>query len=240
MNSATETSYSRKIQARLAGLLYFLSGLPAVFSLQYVHHRLMNHENGSATFANIVASEKLFRLGIVSELLSAVFFMFLGFTLYRLLKPVNRSVALLMLSLVLVSIPISFLNELNNIAALVITSGANFLSAFTKPQLDSLLMFFLNLHMDGVNVVQIFWGLWLFPFGILVYKSGFLPRFLGALLVLGCFAYAASSLTWLISPANGNAMFFVSAAVGGFAEGLTGLWLLIAGAKDSPQSLAAA
>lgn len=230
---------SRKKTARLAGLLYFLCGIPAVFSLQYVHHALMNHSDAEATANNIQNSQMLLRLGIVAELLSTVFFMFLGLVLYQLLKEVSKKNALYMLALVLVSVPISFLNELNQIAALTLSSGAHFLSTFTKPQLDALIMLFLNAHMDGANLVQIFWGLWLFPFGILVYRSGFLPRIVGVLLIIACFAYVAGSLTTLLFPAYGNTGFMIAASLGGLGEGVTGLWLLIKGAKEQQAENAA-
>jgi hypothetical protein len=225
---------STKRTARVAGLLYLLNGLLAVFSLQYAHHTLMVHGNATATANNILASEMLFRMGIVSELISATIFVFLGLVLYRLFKGVREENTLLMLTLVLVSVPISFLNELNRIAALVLLKGADFVPVFDQHQRDVLVMVFLNLHMGGLNLVQIFWGLWLFPFGILVFKSGFLPRILGVLLIVAGFAYVGSSVTTLLSPAYGNIAFGLAAVVGGIGEGATMLWLLIKGAKDQP------
>ena len=230
---------SRKRMARLAGLLYFLCGIPAIFSLMYVHHAVMNHSDAEATASNIRNSPMLLRLGIVSELVSTIFLMFLGLVLYQLLKEVSRKNALYMLALVLASVPISFLNELNQIAALTLSRGAHFLSAFTKLQIDAMIMLFLNLHMDGANLVQIFWGLWLFPFGILVYRSGFLPRILGVLLIIACFAYVAGSLTTLLLPTYGNIGFMIAASLGGIGECFTGLWLLIKGATDQPQEIPA-
>ena len=105
--------------------------------------------------------------------------MFLGLALYRLLKEVNRRWALLMGILVLSQVPISFLNEVNSLAALMLVRGAGFLNVFQESQRQALAMVFLNVHGQGIIVTEIFWGLWLFPFGLLVFRSGFLPRFLG-------------------------------------------------------------
>jgi len=228
---------STKKAARLAGLLYFLSGLPAPFSLLYIPSAFMvmgDATAATATANRIRASELLFRAGIVAELISATIFIFAGLALYHLLKGVNKKHALLMLILVLVSVPVSFLNELNRIAALMLLSGSNFLSVFDQRQLDALVMAFLHLHGSGVLLAQIFWGLWLFPFGVLVFKSGFLPRILGVLLMIACCGYVASSFTSLLFPAYGHIAFHFAAVFGGIGEGSTMLWLLIKGAKDRP------
>ena len=128
--------------------------------------------NAGETASNILASETLFRIGIMGELISAIVLIFAVRALYRLLSGVNKGYASLMVTFVLVSVPISFLNVLNEIAALELLSGASFLGVFQKSQLDALVMVFLNLHSDGLDVVNIFWGLWLFPFGVLVYIFG--------------------------------------------------------------------
>src|SRR6266849_691181 len=127
------------------------------------------------------ASETLLRLGIASELIGFIIFIFVVLALYRLFKAVNEKHALAMAILLLVSIPISLLNVLNEIAALVLVSGADFLSAFETRQLDALAYLFLRLHSQGFVVAEIFWGLWLFPLGLLVIRSGFIPRVLGFL-----------------------------------------------------------
>jgi len=224
---------STKKAARVAGLLYLLMSIPGGFSLLYVPSVVIVSGDASATTHNIVASELLFRAGIVSGLIAQAGFIFVAMALYRLLKGVNKKQASLMVTLIVVSVPISFLNELNQIAALTLSKGANFLSAFEKPQLDALVMVFLSLYDHGNLVAQIFWGLWLIPFGVLVFKSGFLPRILGVLLIAACFGYLASSFTFLLLPAYGH-------IVSRFAMVLTlgelpiMLWLLIKGANDQP------
>src|SRR5207247_274051 len=119
-------------------------------------------------------SETLFRLGIAVELISQALFIFVALALYDLFKDVNKRHASLMVMLIVLSIPISFLNELNAVAALQFARGADSLSVFAKPERDALVMLFINLHSRGFDVAGVFWGLWLFPLGLLVYKSRFL------------------------------------------------------------------
>jgi hypothetical protein len=196
----------------------------------YVPHTLVVPGNATATANNILASEMLFRIGIVSGLLYPVGWILLVMALYRLLSGVSKTHAALMVSLVLVSVAIAFLNEVNNLAALMLFRGADFLAVFDKPQRDALAMLFLRLHSQGNLVNGIFWGLWLFPFGVLVIRSRFLPRILGVLLIVNCFAYLVASLTSLLLPAYGNVVFRASmpALLG---ELWIMLWLLIKGAK---------
>lgn len=225
--------------ARVAGAVYLSLALSAPFSLIYVPHTLIVPGNPTATADRILASEMLFRAGIVGSLASSITFMFLAMALYRLLSGVSKAQASLMLSLVLVSVAIGFLNELNSIAALILFRGADSLAAFDKPQRDALGMLFLRLHAHGNFVNEIFWGLWLFPFGVLVMRSRFLPRILGVLLIVNCFAYVAASLTWLLLPSYGSV---VSRAT---LPALLGelwitLWLLIKGANVERLAPAAA
>jgi len=154
-----------KNPGRVAGLLYILASIPGVFALVYVPSKLIVNGNATATAHNIAASETLFRLGIAANLVGQALFIFGALALYDLLKRVNQRNALLMLSLILIAIPIAFLNELNAIAALVLVRGADYLSLFDKAQRDTLAMLFLNLHGYGFDVAGIFWGLWLFPLG---------------------------------------------------------------------------
>src|ERR1700736_2307158 len=180
---------STKNPGRFAGLLYILMSIPGFFAMVYVPSKLIVYGNATATANNVAASETLFRLGIAAQLISQAGFIFVALALYDLLKGVNRRQASLMVTLIVVSIPIAFVNELNSIAALVLVRGTDFLSIFEKPQRDALAMLFLNLHHYGFVVAEIFWGLWLLPLALLVYRSRFLPRFLGVWLVLDGFAY---------------------------------------------------
>src|SRR5438128_2238096 len=222
---------STKKQARFAGLLYLLASIIGCVGLIYVPGKLIVRGDATATANHIRASETLFRLGIATELFGFTMFIFVVLALYRLFKGVNEKHALAMAILLLVSIPISLLNVLNDIAALILVSGADFLSVFDKGQLDALAYLFLRLHGQGFVVAQIFWGLWLFPFGILVIRSGFIPRFLGVLLFIAGFGNLASSFASLLLP-------WYRHLVDQFTMVLTAgelpiiFWLLIWGAKD--------
>src|SRR5262245_53304184 len=183
--------YPTKKDARIAGLLY-LSLMTAPLRLVYIPGKLFVAGNAAATANNIAAHETLFRLGIVSDLFTATMAIFLTLALYRLLKPVNRNLAAVMVILgSLMVTPIYFMNTLNDAAALLFARGADFLSAFDTAQRQAMAALFLRLHHQGVVANEIFWGLWLFPFGLLVYKSGFIPRFLGVWLMINCFSYLA-------------------------------------------------
>lgn len=189
-----------KKAARVAGLLYLSMGLAAPFSLIYVPRTLIVKGNAAETANNILAHEMLFRAGSVAGLLSAVVFILLAVALYRLLSAVNKTHAALMVVLAVVSSTIVFPNEVNNLAALTLFRGADFLSMFDGAQRAALGLLFLDLHRYGLVVGEIFWGLWLLPFGVLVMRSGFLPRILGVLLIVNGFAYVAAWLTSLLWP----------------------------------------
>jgi hypothetical protein len=224
---------STRNPGRFAGLLYVLMSIPGFFALMYVPGKLIVHGNATVTANNIAASETLFRLGIVANLISQAGFIFVALALYDLLKGVNHRQAVLMVTLIVVSIPIAFLNELNAIAALVLVRGPDFLSIFEKPQREAMAMLFLNLHSHGFDVAAIFWGLWLFPLGLLVYRSSFLPRVLGVLLILNGFTYPANSFTSLLLPQYEHIVSRWMMPLG-FGELVFMFWLLIKGANPEP------
>jgi hypothetical protein len=235
-------TYTRN-PGRFAGLLYVLTSIPGFFALIYVPTKLIVDGNATATANNIAASETLFRLGIACNLTCQAGFIFVALALYDLLKGVNQRHASVMVILIVVSIPIAFLNELNAIVALVLVHGADFLSIFERPQRDALAMLFLNLHSYGFDVAGIFWGLWLFPLGLLVYRSGFFPRILGVLLMLNGFTYPVNSLTSLLLPQYEHIVSRWMTPLS-FGELLFMFWLLIKGANAKslagPASSAAA
>ena len=215
---------------RFAGLLYVLTSIAGFFAMGYVPSKLIVHGNAAATASNIAASETLFRLGIAGQLISEAGFIFVALALYDLLKGVNRRQASLMVTLILISIPIAFLNELNSFAALELVRGADFLSVLEKPQRDALAMLFLHLHGRGFVIAEMFWGLWLFPLALLVYKSGFLPRFLGVWLALAGLGWVILSVTGILLPEYQDKVnTYLHPAI--FGEIVFMLWLLIKGAK---------
>jgi hypothetical protein len=219
--------------ARIAGAWYLSLVFTAPFSLMYVPGKLIVRGDATATAGNIGAHETLFRFGIIADLISAVLFIFLALALYRLLSGVNHTRAGQMVALALVSAGIGFANVLNNIAALTFVHGAEFLTVFDKPQRDALAMFFVRMHGQGNVINEIFWGLWLLPFGLLVMQSRFLPRILGIWLIINCFAYLIISFTGLLAPQ------YMERVFNGAFPALLGelaimLWLLIKGAKVQP------
>jgi hypothetical protein len=222
---------------RVAGFLYLLLVVAAPLRLIYIPSALFVHGNATATAANIAAHEMLFRLGIVSDLFCGTILIFLVLALYRLFKGVNQNHAVLMVILGgLMPATIDFLNVLNDAAALLLVRGADFLSVFEKPQRDALAMLFLRLHHQEIVAAEILWGLWLFPLAVLVYRSRFLPRFLGVWLILNGFAYLAMSFTGLLLPQYEEMVSNIAfpALLGEMA---LMLWLVIKGAKE--QALAA-
>jgi hypothetical protein len=222
---------SLKKQSRIAALLYFLSCLPAPFALLYVPNVLVVRGNAVATANNVRDSEALLRLGMAVELLSATLVIFAILAFYRLFKAVSHKHAMAMMILFLISVPISYLNILNDLAALTFARGPAFLSAvFDKAQLDAFVLFFLRLHNQGIILAQIFWGLWLFPFGIAVIRSGFIPRFVGIAAMIAGGGYVINSSVSLFLPVSAQG-FGDLATILGVGE-LAILWLLIWGAKD--------
>src|SRR5712692_2385001 len=202
------TSLSKN--ARVAGFLYILASVVGVVRLIYIPNKLIVDGNAAATANNIAAHELLFRWGMVSYLVASALWIFVPLALYRLLKGVDQGLAILMVILgSLMQVPIFFVNMVNDAAALLFARGADFLAVLDKPQRDAFAMLFLNLHhhLDLANAV--FWGLWLFPFGLLVYRSRFLPRFLGIWLMMGCFAWLAFSFTGSLLPAYEEKVFSI-------------------------------
>ena len=219
---------------RVAGFLYLLLVVTAPLRLMYIPSTLFVRGDATATANNIAAHEWLFRMGIVADLLTGTIAIFVVLALYRLLKEVDQYLAALMVILGgLMVVPIYFLNTLNDAAALLLVRGADFLSVFEKPQRDALAMLFLRLHGHGVLASFIFAGLWLFPFGVLVYRSGFLPRILGVWLIINGFAYLTISFTGLLLPQYEDMVSNIAfpALLGELA---IMLWLVIKGAKPQP------
>jgi hypothetical protein len=211
--------------ARTAGILYLLLIPFSVFGMIYVPDLLVEPGSVAETVQNIAANETLFRLGIVSALIVQVLNIFVVLALYRLLKPANKNMAVLMVVFSLVAVPIAMLSELNHFAVLLISSGAEPVMGLSADQLQGLVPLFLDLHEQGINIASIFWGLWLFPMGYLVFKSGYLPRILGILLMIGCFGYLIDSFAAFLIPAAG-----VNVAMFTFVgEILFPLWLLVKG-----------
>jgi len=230
---------SIKKQAHIAGVLYVLASIMAVFAWVYVTGKIFVRDDPTATANNIRASETLFRLGIAGELIGSIIFIFVVLALHRLFKAVSEKHAMAMAILLLISTPISLLAVLGELAALIVAGGGNFVSSFDQHQLDGLSYLFFRLHGQALVVAQIFWGLWLFPFGILVIRSGFIPRFIGFLLFIAAFGYLIDSFTVLVLPTYkqiGNQI----AMILELSELPIIFWLLIWGAKPQRSGARAA
>lgn len=228
----TTINYTSRKTARISGLLYLIVVLTGIFSLAYVPKTLFAWDNPAATFKNIASSELLFRLSIVSSVLCYTAFLLLPVMLYRLLKQVNIFHAQLMVALAVVSVPISLINLQHKFAILSLMGKDPYLNTWSAEQLHNQVMFYLNQYDNGILLVSVFWGLWLLPFGYLVYRSGFLPRLLGIILMLGCIGYLINF--------TGNMLIDNYAAIGiskfvslpaSIGEIGTCLWLLIVGTK---------
>lgn len=231
---------SNKKMARIAGFWYLLMAITGPIGLLYVPSKLIVPGDATGTASNIMASESLFRVGIASNLLCQIAFIFLVLALYRLLKGVNQGQASLMVALVLVAVPIAFVNMLNPLAALLLLSSAGFLTVFEPSQLHAVAMVFLNIQEYGTMIVEIFWGLWLLPFGLLVFKSGFFPKILGILLILACIGYVVHSFTFLLFPQYEAIVESFASVPEAIGELSMVLWLLIVGTKDRKPALATA
>ncbi len=221
----TQNNINPNKTARIAGFLYLLLVPLGILGILYIPTTLFVSGDIAATISNIRANESLFRLGIVSAIAAQLVNIFVVLYLYKLLKPVNRGMAQLMVIFLLLGVPIAFLNELTHLAVLLLLNGADYLAAFTTDQIQAMVAFFLDLHEYGIFIAQVFWGLWLFPMGYLIFKSGFLPRILGILLMIGCFGYLIDSFVFFLVPSFG-VTFSEFTFLG---EVLLPLWLVIKG-----------
>jgi hypothetical protein len=222
---------STTAKARLAGALYVVTSIPAWYSLMYVPSVIMVRGDAAATARNIETYQVIYRLGILGELASQIGFVFLVLVLYDLFRDVDRKYARLMVTLVAISVAFEFANCLNLVAPLILLGGASYLSAFTAAQLDALALVFLRLRATGLGIISLIWGLWLLPFGILVYKSGFFPKALGVMLVISCSAYVADGVSIIMSKTPLHVVSTASLAIGGLGELAIVAWMLFIGAK---------
>ena len=228
----TATPYERppeqtKRLARLAGGVYVALGISTLFGL---FHAPLVLTDLNAITQEVTRPDFRFRIAVLADVLSTVLGVSLVLLLYMLLKPVHKTLAQLMALLLLISVPMTFVISLNYVAAQMLLSGVPDTMALTDPQRAALATLFLRLHVHGVLAEEIFWGLWLLPFGVLVMRSRFLPRLLGILLILGGVAYVAHSVTSLLL---GGQRFILYERVTMLARGAGELpimlWLLIKG-----------
>jgi hypothetical protein len=227
---------SNKKIARIAGLWYLLLAITGAYSMMYAASKTYVSGDAVASANNILANEFVFRMGIACQVISQTLFVFLVLTLYRLLKPINEYQAKLMVALVLVAVPIAFVGEIVSYASLMILKG-EVLITLEQAQKQEWTMLFLKIHNYTISIVEIFWGLWLIPLGQLFYKSGFMPRIIAILLILGGIAYVLSSFAFLLFPSYVSVVSNL-VLITSIGELATILWLLFIGVKvRKPQGL---
>jgi hypothetical protein len=219
-----------KRDARIAGWLYILFAAPAPFCLLYVPNKIMVRGDAAATAANLLAHEMFLRTSVVVWLLGMAIWIVLALALYRLFNGVSKALASLLVIFVAVSAGIGFLNEVNNLAAILVLRGSEFAGPLTQPQREAVAMLFLRLHGQGIAVNEMLWGLWLLPFGLLIARSHFIPRLLGIWLLLDGFAWMGLSTVALLAPSYHD-LAFKAAQPAVFAELAVMLWLITIGVR---------
>lgn len=229
----------RKSLTRRAGVLYLIACLPAPFALIYVPGRLFVAGDPTVTADRIRASAGLLRLAIASEFVSCLALILVAFALYRLFRDVDRRLAVATAVLIWISVPIQLLNIANDGAALMLTSSATYQSAFTKEQVDALAHLFFRLHALGLQIAQVFWGLWLFPWGLAAMRSRFIPRWIGAAIIVAGIGYVMNSAVAILIPRLAGTVTPIGMAMG-VGELAMINWLLFWGAReDRSQAVAA-
>jgi Domain of unknown function (DUF4386) len=224
---------SRQQTATLAAKLYIAwAGLSAAVTLTYFPAAFVVKGDAAATALRIVSSPMLYRAAVLGDLLAGVLSIYMAMALYELFRDVDRGQARLMVAFVLLQVAMAFAIMLMQIAPLVLLNGASYWSAFEKPQLDALALGCLSLRGQGISAMSAYWGLWLVPLGVLVYKSGFLPRIIGVFLLVAGGAYVASTITFFFSPAYYRLVFYaVTTPAATLGEiGFIG-WVLIKGVR---------
>jgi hypothetical protein len=225
-----------KTTARLAGLLWFLSAVTGGFGLSYIRSNVIVPGDAAATAGNLVASEFLFRAAIVSSLFSQIFLFFLGLALFHLFREANKPLATLLIASVMIAVGIAVVNTLNHFGALLILSQADFLNVFNPEQRNAMALLFLRLaNSSGQGLLEIFWAPYYFSFGLLIIRSGFLPRIFGMLLMIMGVGFAINVFEKFLFPQFYPVLFTQLAMFGGALGGIpTIFWLLIKGAKVQP------
>ena len=187
-----------------AGSLFLSMIITGIFAHLFVRVNIIEPGNAALTARNILDKEFLYRLGLVSDLMYMVSFIFLGLVFYRMFQSTDRSQARTLLAVVLVSNAMMGINMLNLFAAQYVLSGAEYLTVFSEQQLQALSLFLLDLHNHGMHIGYLFFGLWLLPLGVLVMKSDLFPgiysKLFGGLLIAGFVGYEIDFLTYFLLP----------------------------------------
>ena len=229
-------SSSLKNTARIAGLLYLLLVITGVYGIMYIPSQIIVPGDSVTTAKNMISNELLFRTGVLNDIISNTIFLFLVLVLYRLFKQVNENQAKLMFALVIVQIPFVFMMEAFNVTSLMILKG-EILKTFELSQRQDLAMLFLKINDYGTLPLEMFWGLWLLPFGLLVYKSEFIPRIFGILLLIAGIAYMIDSTIAILLPNYSSFVKQPTLLLAAIGEISITLWLLIKGVKTQERKI---
>ncbi len=227
MDNTTEKS--PQAYARTAGVLGVIIVIAGIFAEAFVRGKVIVSTDATATANNILASEQLFRLGFAGELFMLCCDIGIAVLLYVLLKPVSRTLALLAMAFRLVMAAISGINALNHFGALLVLGGADYLTVFGVEQLHAMALLSLKLHTYGYHISLVFFGFHVLLLGYLVFRSGYLPKIIGVLLVIASFGYLANSFASILYPAFAKSLFPWVLLPALIAETSLSLWLLIMG-----------
>lgn len=221
---------NRMLLSRIAGMLYLIVIITGLFSLMYVPKNLFVYGNALETAQNISQKTGMFRISLASSVICYLAFTFLVIFLYQILRTVDIFVARVMVILALISVPVSFYNLINKYAILDLIKD----NTSDLAQKSEKIMELLNNYDNGIFILTIFWGLWLLPFGFLIFRSGFYPKIIGVLLMVGCFGYLINFF--------GNTLFVDYQSVGisqylkllpTVGEFSICFWLLVVGARKT-------
>lgn len=221
-------SHGLRKNARIAGLMYLIFIISSILA-----DLLGNIGFGDiATIANTIVNNSFqFQMGVIISIFSAMIFFIAAWFLYKVLKPVNKNIALLFLLLNLGGVIVQCMSTLNLMSAMVILNGVNYLQVIPLDQLQAQGMLFIEIYKNGFNLAQVFYGAWVFPLGYLIYKSGFFPKVLGILLMIDCFAILTYFLQFFIFPEY-NIIAYLCYAISAISEFSLTFWLLFKGVKS--------
>ena len=220
---------SKKGLARIAGGLYLLLIVCGIFAEFFVRSKILIRGNAAATFANIKTHEGLYRLGFASDIVMLITYFFLPLFLYLLLHQIHKNSASLMVLCVMVAVAIMGVNMLNHLAPLQILNHAEALAALEENQRQALALFFLSMHGQGYVIAQVFFGLWLFPLGFLVYRAAFLPKLIGLMLMIGSIGYLLDFFLYVLFPSFASSLAGNLTVPADLGEISLCLWLLVKG-----------
>lgn len=220
---------SPQVYARICGALYLYIGVAGLFAEIFVRSKLIVPGDAAATAANITANELLFRVGFSGELLHLTFDVMVAALLYVLLRPVDRTIALMAAFFRLTSDVILAVASISHFAALRLLAGADYLATFQPEQLQTLALLALKLHGDGYSICLAFFGFACLALGHLIYKSTFLPKTIGVLMAIAGACYLLNSFVGFLAPAIAGKLFLVVFAPILIAEMTLALWLLVKG-----------